>query len=45
MLPGMVDFNYEQPPSVVNVTNDINFNKLENLRFFKSAGPDGLKDS
>ena len=32
----MVDFNYEQALSVVNVTNDTVFNKLKNL------GPDGL---
>ena len=41
-LPGMGDFNYEEPLSVVNVTNDIVFNKLKNLKSCKSAGPDGL---
>ena len=38
----MGDFNYEEPLSVVNVTNDIVFNKLKNLKSSKSAGPDGL---
>ena len=38
----MGDFNYEQPFSVVNVTNYTVFNKLKNLKSSKSAGPDGL---
>ena len=38
----MGDFNYEEPLSVVNVTNDTVFNKLKNLKSSKSAGPDGL---
>ena len=41
-LPGMGNFNYEEPLSVVNVTNDTVFNKLKNLKSSKSAGPDGL---
>ena len=41
-LPGMGDFNYEEPFSVVNVTNDTVFNKLKNLKSSKSAGSNGL---
>ena len=41
-LPGMGDFNYEEPLNVVNVTKDTVFNKLKNLKSSKSAGPDGL---
>ena len=38
----MDDFNYEQPLSVVNVTNDTVFNKLKNLKSSELAGPDGF---
>ena len=41
-LLGMGDFKYEEPLSVVNVTNDIVFDKLKNLKSSKSVGPDGL---
>ena len=41
-LPGILDFNYEQPLSVVNVTNEIVYNKLINLKSSKSVGPDGI---
>ena len=42
-LPGILGFNYEQPLSVVNVTNEIVYHKFINLKSSKSVGPDGIR--
>ena len=41
-LPEIDDFHYDQPLSSIDISQDIVYNKLTNLKPDKSPGPDGI---